>query len=136
MNKRALKLEKYGISKKRYKELCGFCEQYPEWKAFLANNIDALKSKEIDGMPYSNVGLLSDQTASLAIKRAEIQNKVDLIENTAKEASPEMWELIIKSVCYEVPFWYIRDIINAPISRVPFYDIRRYFFWLLDKRKR
>lgn len=136
MNKRQLKLEKYGISKKRYKELCGFCEQYPEWKAFLANNIDALKSKEIDGMPYSNVGLLSDQTASLAIKRAEIQNKVDLIENTAKEASPEMWELIIKSVCYEVPFWYIRDIINAPISRVPFYDIRRYFFWLLDKRKR
>lgn len=135
MNKRALKLEKYGISKKRYKELCGFCEQYPEWKAFLANNIDALKSKEIDGMPYSNVGLLSDQTASLAIKRAEIQNKVDLIENTAKEASPELWEYIIKSVCYEMPYWYIRDIMNAPIGRSLFYDTRRYFFWLLDKKR-
>ena len=31
MNKRNLVLDKYGISGKRYKELCGFCEQYPEW---------------------------------------------------------------------------------------------------------
>lgn len=135
MRKRQLKLDNYGISDKRVKELSGFCEQYPDWKVFLANNVNTLRSKKIDGMPYSNTGRTSDQTASLAIKRAEIQSKVDLIESTAKEASPELWEYIIKSVCYEMPYWYIRDIMNAPIGRSLFYDTRRYFFWLLDKKR-
>lgn len=135
MNKRQLKLEKYGITSKRYKELCGFCEQYPDWKIFLSNNHDTIKSKEIDGMPYSPLGNTSDQTADLAIKRASIQKKVDLIESTAKEADPELWEYIIKSVCYEQPFWYIQDIAKAPISRSAFYDRRRYFFWMIDQRK-
>lgn len=135
MNKRQLRLEKYGITSKRYKELCGFCEQYPDWKMFLLTNKDTLKSKQIDGMPYCKTGSTSDQTANLAIKRAEIQKKVDIIENTAKEASDDFWEYIIKSVCYEMPFWYIRDIMNAPIGQNSFYNIRRYFFYLLDQKK-
>lgn len=135
MNKRQLKLEKYGISKKRYKELCGFCEQYPEWKFFLANNQDTIKSKQIDGMPYSNMGSKSDPTSQLAIKRAAIQSKVDLIESTAKEASPDLWECIIKSVCYEVPYWYIQQIMEAPTNHNSFYAVRKYFFYLLDKKK-
>lgn len=135
MNKRQLKLENYGITSKRYKELCGFCEQYPDWKAFLATDSVSIKGKQIDGMPYSNTGVTSDQTANLAIKRSSIQEKVDLIENTAKEASPELWEYIIKSVCYEMPFWYIRDIMKAPISHNSFYAQRKYFFCLLDRKK-
>ena len=35
MNKRKLKFDDLEISGKRYKELCGFCEQYPEWKSQL-----------------------------------------------------------------------------------------------------
>lgn len=135
MNKRQLRLEKYGITSKRYKELCGFCEQYPDWKMFLLTNKDTLKSRQIDGMPYCKTGNTSDQTSNLAIKRAEIQKKVDIIENTAKEASADFWEYIIKSVCYEMPFWYIRDIMNAPIGQNSFYNIRRYFFYLLDQKK-
>ena len=135
MNKRELKLEKYGITSKRYKELCGFCEQYPDWKIFLSNNKDTLRSKQIDGMPFANMGNVSDQTARLAIKRVEIEKKVELIENTAKEASPDLWEYIIKSVCYEMPFWYIRDIMKAPIGHNSFYGMRKYFFYLLDQRK-
>ena len=135
MNKRELKLEKYGITSKRYKELCGFCEQYPDWKAFLETNKDTVRSGASDGMPYSKTNSISDQSAELAIKRVAIQEKVDLIEKTAKEADPDLWEYIIKSVCYEQPFWYIRDIMRAPISHNSFYGKRKYFFFLLDKRK-
>lgn len=135
MNKRELRLEKYGITGKRYKELCGFCEQYPEWKIEVETHKDTLKSKEIDGMPLSPLGSTSDQTGNLAIRRVMLQEKIKLIENTAKEADPELWDYIIKSVCYEQPFWYIRDIMNAPCSKASFYDKRRYFFFLLDKRK-
>lgn len=134
MNKRQLKLEKYGITSKRYKELCGFCEQYPDWKVFLELNKDGIKGISVDNIGGSKNGT-SDRTASLAIKREEIQRKVDLIENTAKEASPDLWKYIIKSVCYEAPFWYIRDIMNAPISRNSFYGQRKYFFYLLNQRR-
>ena len=47
MNKRDLKLDKYGISPKRYKELCGFCEQYPEWKAKTETKVSQLELQTI-----------------------------------------------------------------------------------------
>lgn len=135
MNKRSSSLQKYGISGKRYKELCGFCEQYPEWKEELSSIGISIKSQNMDGMPYSNTNSTSDTTADLAIKRVLLENKISLIENTAKEASPDLWEYIIKSACYEQPFWYLRDIAKVPISERSFYDRRRYFFHLLSKRR-
>ena len=100
MKKRALTLQKYGISSKRYKELCGFCEQYPEWKEELLELEPSVKSRRIDGIPYSQTNNISDETADLAIKRTALLNKIELVEETAKEASQEMWEYIIKSACY------------------------------------
>lgn len=135
MNKRNQSLKKYGISGKRYKELCGFCEQYPEWKEKLLELTPTAKAQKADGIPYSRTNAISDETSSIAIKRAEIQEKIDLIEHTAKEADPEIWELIIKSACYEMPFWYLRDIMRIPYSERCFFDKRRYFFYLLDKKK-
>ena len=134
MDKRKTSLKKYGISSKRYKELCGFCEQYPEWKQELAFNNSTVKSQSLTGMP-AMTNSLSDETADLAIKRVAIQKKIDLIEKTAKEASPEFWKEIIKSACFEQPFWYLRDISNIPISRAAFHDYRRYFFYLLNRKK-
>lgn len=136
MNKRQLKLEQYGITRKRYKELCGFCEQYPDWKLELENHTSTIKCKQIDGMPYPPEGHTSDPTAVLALKRNELQNKIKLIEDTAKEVDADLWSSIIKSVCYEHPFWYIRDIMQIPCSERSFYDRRRYFFYLLDQRKK
>ena len=96
LKKRTLTLQKYGISSKRYKELCGFCEQYPEWKEELLNLEPSAKSQKIDGMPYSQTNNTCDETSELAIKRMAISKKIKLVEDTAKEASPEMWEYIIK----------------------------------------
>lgn len=135
MNKRALNLQRYGISGKRYKELCGFCEQYPEWKAELTYHKDALKSKEITDMPLPPMGV-SDTTGNLAIKRKEIEDKCLLIERTAQLASNDMWEYIIKSVCYEVPLSYLTGVEGMPMSERAFYDLRRYFFFLLSQEKK
>ena len=135
MKKRALTLQKYGISSKRYKELCGFCEQYPEWKEELLELEPSVKSQRIDGIPYSQTNNISDETADLAIKRTALLNKIELVEETAKEASQEMWEYIIKSACYEQPFWYLRDAAKIPMSQATFSDRRRYFFYLLSKKR-
>lgn len=134
MNKRNLNLKKYGISGKRYKELCGFCEQYPEWKEELASPITP-RTPNTDGMPHGK-GRTGDETGEAAVRRAEMRRKIELIECTAKEAGDDLWEAIIKSVCYEQPFWYLQDICQTPISRSSFYDKRKYFFYLLSKRHR
>ena len=134
MNKRTLKLDKYGITGKRYKELCGFCEQYPEWKDQLRFNTDTVHSVQITDMPVVHGN--SDVTCRLATRRADISKKVDLIDRVAKQADPEFYEYLIYSVCYEKPFWYLRDILRMPCSERAFYDRRRYFFYLLDAEKK
>lgn len=134
MNKRNLNLEKYGISGKRYKELCGFCEQYPEWINELKFKNDTVKSVEITDMPiyHSN----SDATGNLAIRRTDFTEKCKLIEETARQASEDLAQYIIKAVCYEVPVTYLISCENMPCSKAAFYDTRRYFFYLLDQNKK
>ncbi len=133
-NKRSLKLDDYGISSKRYKELCGFCEQYPEWRDELTYKKDTVKSKQITDMPLATSG--EDATAALAIRRTELQAKCELIEQTAIQTDSVLYPYIIKSVTEEVPCWYLEDMMGMPCCRKDFYAARRYFFFLLDKNKR
>ena len=133
MNKRQLNLEKYGISGKRYKELCGFCEQYPEWKNQLKFSNDTVKSIEITDMPITHNN--ADATGNLAIKRVGLEEKGRLIEEIAELAGEDLSQYIIKSVCYEVPVTYLIACEGMPIGKSAFYEMRRYFFYLLDKNK-
>lgn len=134
MNKRELKLEKYGITGSRYKELCGFCEQYAEWLDELKYNNSTVKSMEITDMPHGSGN--TDATSELAIRRLELQKKCDIIEQSAIQADPDLYQYIIKSTCYKDPLWYLRDVMGMACSQSAFYDARRYFFLLLDKNKK
>lgn len=133
-NRRELKLNDYGISSKRYKELCGFCEQYTEWKDELEFKKDTLKSKNITDMPLSTSG--EDATQVLAIRRIDLELKCKIIEDTAKQTNEYLAPYIIKSVTEEVPCWYLEEIMGMATCRKDFYAARRYFFFLLDKNKR
>lgn len=135
MDKRKQTLDKYGISRKRYKELCGFCEQYPEWIEELKNLDNPLKAQKIDGMPHSNTGTTADETQAIAMKRMILSEKIDIIKKTAKQADAEFHDEIIRNVCYGQPHWYLCELSGMPISRESFYDRRRYFFFLLDKNR-
>lgn len=133
MNKRELRLSKYGISNNRYAELRSFCKQYPEWKDELRFKNDTVKSPSLSGMPH--VQGKGNQTENLAIRRAMLTEKCELIESVARKASPDLWEYIIKSVCYEKTVVYLRTIMGMPCNERSFYDVRRYFFYLLDKSR-
>lgn len=134
MDKRKTTLEDYGISKKRLKELSGFCEQYPEWKEELTMKDSTLRSPQLTGMPVSRKNV--DATGDLAVRRAELEAKCRLIEETAKEANEELCECIIKIVCYEIPIHYLMAHGDMPCSQAAFYDLRKYFFYLLNQKKR
>lgn len=134
MNKRDLRLDKFGISGKRYKELCGFCEQYPEWKKEL-HNYAYLPGIGYSKTPTSPNRGTSDMTAKTAIRLSDYQEKCNLIERIAKQADNEIWEFIIKSVCYEVPITYLISYEGMHMSKSAFYERRRFFFYLLDQEK-
>ena len=114
----------YDISKERYRELLYFCRQYKDWKAELDATEDALQSPCLSGMPRS--GKISDTTGSLAVTRANLSHKCQMIEDAAREANPEMQWRIIASVAY-------------PLKEKPSKELaaaRRIFFYILDKKRR
>lgn len=133
MNKRDLTLDKYGISKKRYRELKYFCEQYPEWKNAVANQT-YLSAVTYDGMPHSaNIG---DPTQAKAMNFSEKSAHIDLIDSVAVSAAGDMWVWLIRNICYEVPVDWLILSERMPMSKAQFYDYRRYFFFLLDQKRR
>jgi hypothetical protein len=135
MNKRKLKLDSYGISDKRYKELCGFCEQYPEWKDELMYHTCTVKSIGIMDMPFPPPSV-HHPTEELAIRREELRRKCEMVEQTAIEADADLYRYIIESVCYEKPFRYLEGVMEIPCCARSFFDARRFFFYILDKNKK
>lgn len=132
MNKR--KLDGYEISSKRYKELCAFCEQYPEWKEKLKNE-NFIQGVRYDDSPKPSNHDNSDTTAKHAIKMLKFKRNCELIEKIAKQANPDLWEYIIKSACYEATYKFLKGYDEIPIERSAFFEYKRYFFYLLDKAK-
>jgi len=134
MNKKKLKFSDFGISNKRYKELCGFCEQYPEWKQKLKNE-SFIKAVQYGDEPKPANHENSDTTAKHAMMMLKLKRNCELIEKVAKMADPDLWEYIIKSACYEVSTTYLLNWDNIYLSKSAFYERRRYFFYLLDIEK-
>lgn len=126
-----LSLDKYGISRKRYKELCGFCEQYPEWKKEIADYsyIKPLKNGEVHGSG------VSDPTFDAAVKMERFITNCKVIEDTARETDGDCWEFLIKNICYEVPIDYMITYEHMPMSKRTFFYRRREFFFRLDRKK-
>lgn len=134
MARQVISLKKAGISRKRYKELTGFCEQYAEWKEKLIELQPSISAKLPDGMPFANTNDITDSTATIAIKIADVQEKIDLIDKVAFDVGDDMQLYLIKSVCYGHS---ILDLINSgmPISERSFKRMRLKFFVKLDKLK-
>lgn len=124
-----------GISPKRFKELCGFCEQYPEWKEKLIEIQPSAKSMPVDGMPYSKTNRTGNPTMSMAIKRAELESKISVVEKAAKEAGADLWEYLILNACYGEYIDYLITVKCMPCSKRTFIRMRKSFFAIIDKYK-
>ena len=133
-NVRPINHSKYGISKNRFRELYYWCLQYDEWRDELKYKTDTVKSIEITDMPVTHCG--SDATQQLAIRRAQLEKNCELIEQTAIEADPDIYQYLLKAVTNEdVTYRYMRMIMGIPCGKKMYYDRRRKVYWLLDQRK-
>jgi len=132
-NVRSTSMKKYNISPHRFMELYHFCLQYNEWKDELAYKCDGVKSIQISDMPGAHSN--SDTTNDIAIRRAALSEKGELIEKTAMEADADIHKYILKAVTNEgITYNYLHTVMGIPCGKDMYYDRRRRFYWLLSKK--
>lgn len=131
---RPINEKKYGISKHRFLELKYHCLQYTDWRRELSSIKDAIKSIEYGKEGKGSTGQGSS-TESLAIRRIELEEKCKIIEQTAIEADPEIYQWILDGVTTDyATYRYLKDAKNIPAGKDMYYDRRRRFYWLLSKK--
>lgn len=131
---RPLNNNKYGISKNRFRELYYWCLQYNEWKDELKYKTNTVKSIEITDMPVTHGN--RDVTQQLAIRRVQLEQNCQMIEQTAILADPEIYQYLLKAVTDEnVTYRYLKMIMGIPCGKDMYYDRRRKFYYLLSIKK-
>lgn len=150
-NRRDIKLDDYGISKRRYQELRAFCLQYNEWRDELKYETNSVKAQQMTGMPF--VGGISNTTQDIAIRRENLVQKCHVVERTMIKAITtlkkgntnkllydgdyqDIYDHMMKAVTIEdINYTYLFEVMNIKIGRDSYYKLRRYFYFLLDKSK-
>lgn len=131
---RPLNEKKYGISKNRFREVYYHCLQYPEWRDELKYITDTVKAIEYGKEGKGSISQGS-ATEALAIRRAELEEKCKLIEQTAIEADAEIYQWIIQGVTREyATFRYLRDALGLPCGKNMYHDRKRKFYYLMSKK--
>ena len=128
---------KYYISKHRYYELLHFCRQYTDFlsekEAILATCVRPVVFDDvaIKHIPTPQV----DHMEHWAIKLANVDDKIKLIEQTAVDTDEALSGYILMAVTGGLGYDQMNARYNVPCARNTFYDRYRRFFWLLDQRR-
>ncbi len=130
---RPLDKGKYDISKHKFWQMYHFCLQYNEWVDELRYKTDTVQSIEVTDMPAAHGG--GNATEQLAMRREELSRKCRLVEQTALEADPELYQYIMKAVTNEsITYNYLKMIMDIPCSKNTWYTRRKKFYWLLSQK--
>nr|DAH68560.1 MAG TPA: hypothetical protein [Caudoviricetes sp.] len=129
VRKRDMKLSDYNISREKYNELKYFCMQYNEKKKQLRESY-GLGAIVGDGMPHGNT--VGNPVERKAIRNVMLENDIELIEQTAMEADPDIYPYLIENVTDGISYEYMG---RVPKARKQFYESRRYFFYLLAQKR-
>lgn len=129
-----LKLSKeYNISRHRYRELKEFCLQYEEKKAELQQ---IYTSSTVAPEVAVKGGMPGTPTEKKAMRASSLKSEIKLIDDSLYEACGDdvgIVEFLKKNVTSGIGF----DALGCvPCSTKSFYQYRRLFFFLLDKRKK
>lgn len=128
------KKNKYWIDKNRYYELKYFCLQYPLWKKAY-ELLDGLRICSYDLMVFPHSGLPGDPTGRCVDERSLYFERMQLIEDAARDADPYLASYILKAVTEGRSYTYLESILEIPCSRDTYYDRYRRFFWLLNQKR-
>lgn len=126
MKRRDLSMEKYGISKEKYRELMYFCMQYDSMKKSVEYGLRSIAGGGSAGRKTDR-----SQTESQAMRNEKYIQEIRMIEDAAREADGELYPYILKAVTSGTSY----DYMDVPAGRRKFYEARRKFFYILSKRR-
>ena len=124
----------YYVEKHRYYELKHFCLQYPIWKkAYVA--LDGYSSRSLDIIKSSMSNQVSDPVLKCVEARLFYRERMNIVEEVAKETSEDLYGYILKGVTEGVSYNYLKARLEIPCCRDVYYKLYRRFFWLLNKAR-
>lgn len=123
----------YWISKHRYYELKHFCLQYPIWKKAHAA-LQGLSGRPYDLDIFVRTGQVTgDPTAKCAMSRLFFSDRMEMVEQAAIGADPDLYPYILRGVTEGLSYNALKMQYDIPCCRDVYYDSYRRFFWMLNK---
>ncbi len=125
---------KYFLSRSAFLEALYFAYQYSEFMDELEALGDGSRGISYDSQPHGSAskGSLED----LAIKRARISARVDIIEQSCRETDPDLYFWLLKGVTSDsVGYDYLRYQLGMPCGRRQYYEKSRQFYYILYCKK-
>lgn len=124
---------KYELSIHQFAFVYHYAQQYREWKREAQAILDT-GIKAIDYDKESGGNKMTDPTMETASRRLYLESKVQIIEDTCREADKFIWMYLLKAVTEEgVTYQKLRES-GMPCGRNYYFDRRRRFYWILYKK--
>lgn len=124
---------KWWISKHAFYTAYHYALQYDDWKCEYNALDGAVGAVKVDGMPHSTE--VGNPTPSIGMRRAELAEKMRLIEDTVREVDEFLYPWLIVAVTKEgVNFNYLQTMMNIPCCKNVYYNKRRHFYYILCKK--
>lgn len=122
---------KYYVEKETFLTVLHFCRQYPLWISELA-----AIPVPINGISYDNESVQSssdyDSTSELAMKRAAISRKKDVVDKCARKTAGDLAKWLIMGVGHGLTYYQLHER-GIPCSRNTYYSIRHRFYYEMSK---
>ena len=124
----------YWVDRHRYYELTHFCLLYLIWKSRYFSLGDTIRSAATDNVSVKSTSV-SCPTEDEAMKKLYYKERMELVEQTAKETDEVLAPYILLGVTEGVSYDIIKLRLDIPCNRNVYYTLYRRFFWLLDKKR-
>lgn len=122
----------YYLPKEEYWTVIHYARQYPAWLKELRTIPDTSKAISYDGERVQTSGGY-DSTAEVAMRRAMLDKKRKLVEDTAQEAGKEIAVYLLRGVTLGTSFDDLKGQ-GLPCEKDMYYNRRRRFYWLLAQK--
>lgn len=124
----------YYLTKHRFYEVYHYAMQYQEWKDEYRTTEQTMRGIAYDGVKVKSSGS-GDALERVAIRLTELSEKIEMLEEVARETDKDLSEYILRGATDEqVTYNYLSMVLHIPCSRNTYYSLRRKFYWLLSKR--
>lgn len=125
---------KYHIDRHRFYELKHFCLQYPAWKRTYHSLTMTISAAPFDSV-RTQINQYGDPVAACAEARRYYAEKIELIENAARNTDPDIGPYILKGVTEGLSYDVLKARLDIPCCKDVYYDLYRRFFWLLHRSR-